>query len=64
MEGLGFDFGIIRGFIGQVENGRDFRVIRFGILFANIVIIIGNSDINIRLELFNKFTTALTFEIK
>jgi hypothetical protein len=64
MEGIGYESIIFRFFLGKIEKNADYRVMRIGILFLNFVIIIGNNDINIRIELFGKFTTAITFEIK
>jgi|TARA_R110000824_G_scaffold15680_4_gene65865 hypothetical protein len=64
MEGIGFESILFRFFFGSVEENADYRVIKIGILFINLIIIIGNKDINFRIELFNKFVAAFTFEIK
>ena len=64
MEGISYESLIFRFFFGMIEENADYRVMRIGILFIDFMIIIGNKDINIRIELFRKFTTAITFEIK
>ena len=64
MESIKYNSLLFRFFLGNTEKDANYRVMQIRILFLNFTIIIGNKDINIRIGLFNKFTIAITLEIK